>query len=74
MDPEKVVAETVGSMFEEMFQSLTIEHAIKETDFKHLFNSNKVVNAKTSPYMQVKDENDSIMTGKDAQKLPDGSA
>lgn len=60
-------------MFDNMFESLQIEHAIQETDFKHIFNTDKInKELNSSPYMEVKDENDKIMAGEDAFLLPDG--
>ena len=56
---------------------MTIEHSVVETDFKHLFEADPVLNDQmqlNSPYMVVKGENDKINTGPDAFKLLDGSA
>jgi len=57
-----------------MLDGLAIEHAIKETDFKHIFSANPICESKNSPYMQVRDENDRILAGSDAFRLPDGTA
>ena len=43
--------------------SLNIEHGVVETDYKHQFNADTVLGdaeQKSSPYMEVKSENDQI--------------
>ena len=54
-------------------ENLSIDYCIKETDFKHIFNSNKVMDSsKQSPYMFVFNENDKVQTNKQAFVFPDG--
>ena len=65
----------MGDVFDQLMEKLQIEHSILETDFRHVFNEDCVLNdpeQKSSPYMEVKSENDRINTGKGAYLLPDG--
>ena len=63
----------LDSMFDDLMQNMAIEHAIKETDFQHIFSYDKVMKGlKSSPYMNVKDENDQIQRDADAFNFPDG--
>ena len=55
--------------------SLNIEHGVVETDYKHQFNADTVLNdaaQKSSPYMEVKSENDQIKNGAGAYIFPSG--
>jgi hypothetical protein len=67
----------VGDVFDNIMNSLTIEHSVVETDYKHEFASDPVLNDElqlNSPYMIVKGENDKIRTDKDAFKFLDGKS
>ena len=69
------IEQDVGTLFDSVMENLSIDYCVKETDFKHIFSSNKVLeNSKqmSSPYMNVFDENDQQFTGKDAYSFPDG--
>ena len=65
----------MGGVFDSLMEKLQIEHSILETDFRHVFNDDCVLSdpeQKSSPYMEVKNENDRIHTGTGAYLLPDG--
>ena len=64
-------------MFDDIMNSLTVEHSVVETDYKHRFSQDPVLADETelnSPYMVVKGENDKIRIEKDAFKFLDGRA
>ena len=60
--------------FEEAMGQLQIEHSLVETDFKHEFAEEKVQDVKSSPYMEVKSENDKLRVSNGCFKFADGKA
>jgi|TARA_B110000285_G_C14870735_1_gene489068 hypothetical protein len=67
----------VNEVFDDIMNSLTVEHSVVETDYKHRFSQDPVLADETelnSPYMVVKGENDKIRIEKDAFKFLDGRA
>lgn len=55
------------NLFDEVLEGLNIDYSIKETDFRHVFSTKKVIGDSTklsSPYMSVKDENDKLLLEK----------
>lgn len=66
--------EAMNSAFMSVMDALQIEHSLVETDFKHEFLDDKVQDVKSSPYMEVKSENDKLKLTNGAYKLPDGKA
>jgi hypothetical protein len=70
-------AEALDPLFADVLESLNIDYSIKETDFKHVFSPDKVLDDKkamASPYVSVKNENDRLLTGEEVWRLPDGRA
>jgi len=65
----------MGDVFDSLMEKLQIEHSVLETDFRHVFSNDVVLKdpeQKSSPYMEVKNENDRIDVGASAYRLPDG--
>lgn len=65
----------MGDVFDSLMEKLQIEHAVQETDFRHVFSDDCVLRdpeQKSSPYMEVKNENDRIDVGAGAFRFPDG--
>ena len=64
------------TQFDSMLEQLQVEQGIKESNFHHVFNSDKILgNDSQSPYMQVNDENDKVVLTTDkCFVLPDGQA
>ena len=66
----------VLTQFDSMLEQLQVEQGIKESNFHHVFNPDKILgNDSQSPYMQVNDENDKVVLTTDkCFVLPDGQA
>ena len=60
-EEKKEVEQNLCTLFDSVMENLSIDYCIKETDFRHIFNDNKILKDSkqmSSPYMNVFDEND----------------
>lgn len=60
----------LNKMFDEVLQNLNVDFSIKETNFKHVFATNKHC-CDCSPYITITDENNKIDLHS-SKVLPDG--